>query len=186
MSDIRSKLGTIALIAKLVARAPAPPGRTAIMKYLYFLKVLRRVPLRYNFRLYTYGPFDSTVLDDLGYAEALGAVKSQLVAYPGGRGYQYGEGPQIDKVEEHAVAFLAEHEDDIDWVLREFGNRSASDLEMASTLVYVDRSIAEKRAKTTSAELASKVHDVKPHLPKDAIEREVRALKERGLLTAVN
>jgi hypothetical protein len=41
------------------------------MKCLYFLQTVRRVPLRYHFGLYTYGPFDSDVLIDL----SLGTVK---------------------------------------------------------------------------------------------------------------
>ena len=67
------------------------------MKCLFFLKVLKNVPLPYSFRLYTYGPFDSDVLDDLRYAEALGAVESTLVAYPGGRGYEYQRGRRSKK-----------------------------------------------------------------------------------------
>jgi uncharacterized protein len=185
MPDIQSKLATTALIAKLVAQANRP-GRTAIMKYLYFMKALRGVPLPYHFRLYTYGPFDGTVLNDLRYAEALGAVESELVPYRGGRGYEYQRGARIDEVEEHAADFLSRHEEDIAWVLRVFGNRSASDLEMASTLVYVDRSLADKGARSTLAALAKKVHDVKPHLSMAAIENEAGALAKRGLLKSVH
>jgi uncharacterized protein len=184
MPENHSKLDSIALIAHLVARAPTRPGRTSLMKCLFFLKVLKNLPLPYNFGLYTYGPFDSDVLDDLQYAEALGAVKGSLVAYPRGRGYEYLRGPKIKEVEKQSQEFLSRHKESIDWVLKEFGKRSAIDLEMASTLVYIDRAIAgnEKRAKTTIAELARKVHDVKPHLALETIEREARALKEKGFL----
>jgi hypothetical protein len=67
----------------------------------------------------------------------------------------------------------------------EFGNRNAIDLEMASTLVYIDRTEANKRSKLELSELAKKVHDVKPHLTTEAIEKEGRRLKESGLLSAV-
>ena len=184
MPDIHSMLDRIALIADLVARAPATGlGRTAIMKCLFFLKVVKDVPLPYRFRLYTYGPFDSDVLDDLQYAQALGAVEGTLVAYPGGRGYVYRRGPKIDEVEGPAREFLSRHKDSIDWVLGEFGARTAIDLEMASTLVYVDRGmLREGKERTTLAELARKVHDVKPHLALDTIEQEARTLKQKGLL----
>ena len=43
-------------------------GRTALMKFVYFLKELKGVPFDYRFTLHTYGPFDSRVLDDLSYA----------------------------------------------------------------------------------------------------------------------
>src|ERR1041384_2648386 len=65
-----------AVIAYLAEHSPAKwIGRTALMKYCYFLQVLRDVPLGYNFTLYSYGPFDSTVLSDLGNAEALGIIE---------------------------------------------------------------------------------------------------------------
>jgi uncharacterized protein len=184
MAERDRSFDRIALIARLVARAPARPGRTALMKCLFFLKVLRGVPLPYNFRLYTYGPFDSDVLDDLRYAESLGAVESALVAYPGGRGYEYHRGPKADRLESQASEFLERHAESIDWVLNEFGTRSAMDLEMASTIVYIDRTLAGKKATATIAELARKVHDVKPYLTQDTIEREARALNERRLLKA--
>jgi uncharacterized protein YwgA len=154
------------------------------MKCLFFLKVVKHVPLPYSFGLYTYGPFDSDVLDDLQYAEALGAVEGALVEYSRARGYEYQRGPKTEEVERQAQEFLTRHEESISWVLHEFGNRTAIDLEMASTLVYVDRAIKEKKARATIADLARKVHDVKPHLALDAIEREARTLKKKGLLEA--
>jgi uncharacterized protein YwgA len=178
-------LDRVALIAELVARAaPTKLGRTALMKCLFFLKVLRGVPLPYSFGLYTYGPFDSDVLDDLKYAEALGGVKSTLVEYSRVRGYEYKSGPKRKELEKQAHKFIARYQDSIDWVLKEFGKRSAIDLEMASTLVYIDRMANGSKAKPTIAELAKKVHAVKPHLSLDTIEREARSLKDKGILQA--
>jgi hypothetical protein len=182
----QTSLDSVALIAELVRRASNRPGRTAIMKFAYFLKTLREVPLRYRFGLYTYGPFDSDVLDDLRYAESLDAVESNFTQYPGGSVYEYNKGPKIDEVTNFAEAFIAQHGESIDWVLENFGNRSARDLEMASTLVYVDRATAGKGATQSIDELATKVRAIKPYLSIGAIEREAHDLKEKGLLTAVN
>lgn len=186
MLDIQGKLDKVGLIAALVSRAPKRPGRTALMKWLYFLKVLRKVPLPYAFGLYTYGPYDSDVLDDLRYAETLGAVESTLVAYPGGRGYEYLHRPRAEEIERHAGKFLAQHEDDIDWVLTHFGNRSAVDLEMCSTIVYVDRSLAAREMSIGFADLAKRVNAIKPHLALEPIEKEARALDQLGVLRAVS
>jgi hypothetical protein len=155
------------------------------MKWMYFLKTLRKVPLPYRFRLYIYGPFDSDVLDDLAYAEFFDAVESTLVAYPGGQRYEYLRGSKAGEIERRAEKFLAQHEDSIAWVLKEFGSRSAGDLEMSSTIVFADRSLAERGAQTTFAELARKVHAIKPRLTLDTIEAEARALDRHGLLTAL-
>jgi hypothetical protein len=185
MLDIQRTLDRIGLVTALVSKAPRPPGRTSIMKWIYFLRTLRRVPLPYRFRLYTYGPFDSDVIDDLDYARFLGAVESTLVAYPGGRGYEYLPGPKAGEMERRANTFLTQHEEDIDWVLEEFGNRSAGNLEMSSTIVYVDRSLAERGMRSTFAELTRRVHAIKPHLSLDLIGDEARTLGERSLLKAV-
>src|SRR6266852_325989 len=99
MAKTDNKLDRIALIAHLVARAPTRLGRTALMKCLFFLKAVEHVPLPYSFGLYTYGPFDSDVLDDLQYAEALRAVEGTLVEYPRARGYEYQRGPKIEEIE---------------------------------------------------------------------------------------
>ena len=69
----------LAVIAKLATLAPAGYlGRTALMKFCYLLQTVRQVPLGYRFTLYSYGPFDSDVLSDLGTA----------VQYLGGYGYR--------------------------------------------------------------------------------------------------
>jgi hypothetical protein len=181
MPDFHNKLAGVALIAHLVARAPTKLGRTAVMKCLFLLKVLKHVPMPYSFGLYTYGPFDSDVLDDLQYAESLGAVEGMLVEYTRARGYEYQRGPKLEEVEKQAQDFLAHHEKSIDWVLDEFGKRSAINLEMASTLVFIDR---VSKAGLTIADLARKVHEVKPHLAIGTIETEARNLQEKGLLQA--
>ncbi len=176
----------LAIMTELVKRAPSKLGRTGLMKCLFFLKVLGDVPLPYNFRLYTYGPFDSQVLEDLQYAESLEAIHSVVVSYPGGHGYQLEGGPRAIKLEERAAEFVAKYDSSIDWVLQEFGSRSALDLEMASTLIYVDRTFVERGSRTQIPDLVRKVHDVKPHLTNDAIEREARSLYQRGFLRAVD
>jgi hypothetical protein len=175
----------LAVMTELVRRSPAALGRTGLMKCLFFLKTVRNVPLPYSFRLYTYGPFDSHVLEDLQYAETLGAIKSTLVSYATGSGYQLEAGPNADKIEARASDFIRRHSDSIGWVLQEFGDRSASDLEMASTLIYIDRSFSDKDSKVSLRELARAVHDVKPHLRTDVIEREAEDLGRRGLLKTV-
>jgi hypothetical protein len=156
------------------------------MKLAYFLKTLKGVPLSYDFRLYTYGPFDSDVLDDLQYAEALGAVEAEVSAYSGGKWYQYRPGSRIDEIANCAKAFLSRHSESIDWVLGNFGSRSAQDLEMASTLIFVDRAALESGSRQEISELARKVRAVKPYLSTEAIEREARDIKGKGLLLAVN
>ena len=83
MTDLHdNRIGTI---ARLAEKAPPNFGRTALMKFCYFLQSLRGVPLSYRFTLYSYGPFDSDVLQQFnfwcrpsghGFSRAVNAVES--------------------------------------------------------------------------------------------------------------
>ena len=172
-----------ALITALIEKSAGSFGRTALMKCLYFLQELKGVPLGYHFSLYTYGPFDSDVLNDLKLAERMGAVESQLFQFSSGHGYEL-RPLDTKKLLSRAEELVSRYKDKIDWVAGEFGARSALDLEMASTLVYVDRSAAEDGASISLRDLVRRVHDVKPHLPTDAIELEAKKLKEKGMIVA--
>ena len=184
----------LATIGALAQRLGGGMGRTALMKLIYFLQVLKKLPLGYSFRLYTYGPFDAQVLEDLKVAEMKGLVQSAVFSYPGGYGYAISpryhaeSSPGVGLSAPEATRFrqegLAAYEEALDWVVREFGQRSALDLEMASTIVYVDRATAAKQAQLSPAEIARKVEEIKPRLEFSRIETEAESLKKRGLLIA--
>jgi uncharacterized protein len=180
----KAKWIRLAVICDLIRRSDHGIGRTAVMKFLYLLKEVRGVPLGYRFTLYTYGPFDSSVLDDLGYAESLGAVKSTLIHYPGGYGYEFVTGPEVESVRARAEDFLVEYEDDIVWVVQAFGTRTAADLEMISTIVYVDRGARRRGRRITLDELCNKTVEVKPHLDPGVVRREAERLRAEGYLVA--
>jgi len=155
------------------------------MKCLFFLQTLKGVPLPYNFRLYTYGPFDSQVLEDLQVAQSLRAVRSTLVQFPGGAGYELQSGQMAEEIKSRALADVEKYGDGIDWVLEKFGDKSAANLEIASTLVFVDRSFTAIGTKVGVSDLTRKVQHVKPHLTFEEIEAEARKLQRNGILTAV-
>jgi hypothetical protein len=183
MNNSDTLLQRVAVIADLLGKVPAGFGRTALMKCLFFLQILRGVPLRYHFRLYTYGPFDPNVLSDLSIAERLGAVRSELEGFEGGYRYELGPGADAQRLIERASDFLGSYEAHIEWVARTFGGRTARELENASTIVFVDRAAEQRGTLLPLDELVRRVHDVKPHLPPDLIESEARALTEQGLIS---
>lgn len=156
-----------------------------MMKSLYFLQTLRRVPLGYKFGLYTYGPFDSMVLDDLRHAQAVGAIKVLEVLYPTGMGYEMTPGDRADAVIEASADFVKRHSKDIENIVDLIGNRTAGELEMFSTIIYVDQDAAFGRRRLSKDELENTVVRIKPHLSMDAIRTAFLTLNERGLLQAV-
>jgi hypothetical protein len=143
------------------------------------------VPLGYHFTLYSYGPFDSAVLDDLAYAEVLEAVDEETVLYNNGYGYRISPGKNPGYVQEKATDFLQEHEQDIAWVVREFGNYSAADLELLSTMIFVDREAARKGEALGAPELVRRVLTIKPRFREEQALPLVDLLVSKGLLKAV-
>ena len=185
--SVWNRLGLIcSLVEKSVEKRKGKAGRTALMKFVYFMKELKGVPLDYRFTLHTYGPFDSKVLDDLSYAEALEAVEGTLVRFSGGYGYEYSLDSKGEELKNRARDFLSEHDEEIDSVVQEFGSKNAGELEMISTIIFVDRSAKERESSNSIDELSNKVVGVKPHLDLEVVREEAESLHEREYLLAVD
>lgn len=159
-------------------------GRTALMKYMYFLQTLRGVPLGYNFSMYSYGPFDSEVLADLSTAEAMNIVSATPISFVGGYGYQIQAAGNAESLKQEMRSFLSDHQEDIDWLFSEFGNLSSAELELASTIIYVDREFSEMHLYQQKAEIVGLVHAIKPHFSIEKIEASFDSLLHRKLLTS--
>src|SRR5258708_6571433 len=130
----------VAILTRIVEKAPgAQVGRTALMKFLYFITALRGLSLGYRFTLYSYGPFDSAVLEDADYAATLNAVRVRTEIYRSGYGYVIEPGAAASRTIGLDADFVAAHEVDIDWVLDQFGTLGSAELELASTVVFVDQ-----------------------------------------------
>ena len=176
----------LAVLAEIVTKAPAASvGRTALMKLCYFLQEVKGVPLGYRFTIYSYGPFDSSVLSDLGTAVNLEGITSRVVYNPVGYGYQLEPGPNIEALKAEGAGFLASHQASVDWAMAEFGQKSASDLELESTAVFVDREASSRREHLTFDSLADRVRGLKPHFQREYILARTQDLASRALLKSV-
>ncbi|MBY0523540.1 MAG: hypothetical protein K2R98_09070 [Gemmataceae bacterium] len=173
-----------ALLGQLVSQSPSKLGRTALMKLAYLLQTIKEVPLGYDFRMYTYGPFDSDVLNDLSMAESLGAVSAQMVHFPSGSGYGYefAPGPQSGVLKQRVGNVLADYQQEIDWALQEFGRHSAADLELITTIIYADRDASRQRKALTFQDLGRQVKGIKPHFSNEYIAGKIEELAGKGLL----
>jgi hypothetical protein len=173
----------LALLSVLAERAPAGHiGRTALMKYMYFLQTIRGVPLGYNFSMYSYGPFDSDVLADLSSGEMLNIVDVIPVEFSGGYGYRITPGPRASNARQNATQFLAQYGRDVDWLFSVFGKLNSAELELTSTIVYVDREFAERTQRGSVPEVAARVNEIKPHFSREQIQGFVDELLKRGVL----
>lgn len=176
-------------VAALVALASSVPGqtigRTAAVKYAYFLQELFGVELGYDFRLYTYGPYDEEVLSDLATARTLQVVTERTVTYSAGYGYEIKPGPQAEVIKKEAADWLGANRSAIDQVAAEFGTWSASELELGSTVLFVDREFNSQRESATPHDIASRVRKIKPHFTEAVILAKVNHFKNKGWLKSV-
>ena len=174
-----------AVIIELAVRLSDRLGRTGVMKCMYLLQTLAGLKLGYQFRLYTYGPYDGQVLDDLCVAEALGAVRSKAFDWQGGTGYVITAGPSSEAALTRARRYLDSASKAIDWVVNKFGSQPASELELASTVIFVDQAFHGSGEKISTAELARRVHDIKPHHGLDKIQSVIAELNGEGFLKSL-
>jgi len=180
-------LERIGVIAALVDKAPGQTlGRTAVMKLAYFLQVLKKVPLGYDFRLHTFGPFDPDVLDDLAYARIYGAVKERMIVQSEGYHYEIKPGKRSAHVQEESESWLDHHREAIDWVIQEFGSLTAPDLELCSTIIFADRENLKERKNVSLEELAKQVHGIKPRFRFPYVLKKSHDALDWGLLKAIS
>ena len=128
---------------------------------------------------------DGQVLEDLRTAEDAEAVTASTFQWQGGVGYEIRPGKRARELVDRASRDLEECADALDWVLREFGNRAASDLEVASTIVYMDRAVGQSGQRLTADDMVSRVREVKPHHEESKIQSVLADLRNRELLGAV-
>ncbi len=177
----------VAILARMVKNAPSQRlGRTQVMKLFYFLQELKGVPLGYDFRLFNYGPFDSEVLSDLSSACGLAAVVEETVLYPSGYGYAIKLGPQAERFTSEFESDLHELLPLVDYVIQEFGSFSASELELRSTILFVDREFAGASQVVSPEAITERVRQIKPHFDKPVINRRVTEMAGKRYLHALS
>jgi len=157
-----------------------------MMKLFYFLQELKGIQLGYDFRLYTYGPFESEVLSDLSAACGRGVITEDAVQY--GRGFGYVIAP-TKRGEEFSNNFQTEYPDMagmVDEVVREFGSFSAGELELRSTIFYVDREAIDSASTFLKQDIADRVHQIKPHFTVATILECIRDMVTNRQLQSIS
>lgn len=181
-SKINTPWHRYALIAELAQRLESTSrqfGKTSLQKMIYLLQELNEVPTNYQFSLYTHGPFTAQLLGDLDLVEALGAVKVQYVV-SGYGGYQISPGSEWKVIRDKDAQFLKENKDAIDRVVDEFGAFSAKDLELRSTIVYLDRDVKRSKKDLDRDNFIGLVKNVKPRFTEDAIAQALEELEKNN------
>lgn len=149
----------ISILAGIAQRHP-DIGKTAIMKCAYFLQELKKVPLDYNFEIYTYGPYSSEVMEELDYARQTGLLDVRFITYSSGM-----HGYQISSLQDITTPF----DKQIDEVVQVFGAKTAKELELLSTILFVQKNYYKNRWGRDKDLVCNSVKEIKPRFSEDEI-----------------
>jgi uncharacterized protein YwgA len=179
--------GRMGLISKIVTdshfnKTSSVLGKTAIMKYLYLLQKVYKIPLGYEYSIYTYGPYASEVMSDIDYAETKDIINIEEEDYKNGiRGYSITPSHQAADTIKREKKLIAKYEAPIQQMLSLFSEKNARELELSTTIVYVYSNFIENGWETE--EVPDDVKNIKPYFDIQTIKDEYERLKHIGVLT---
>lgn len=162
------------VILNLLLRNP-DMGKTAVMKAVFMLQQVKGIPLGYDFSIYTYGPYASDVMEDIDELVFEHFLSSKMYLYNNYVGYclRVTEGvKQADAPLETGEAQALED------VVGFVHGKTAKELELYSTIIYVDDLYQKNKWPGGKTQIAEKVHEIKPHFSMDTIQAAYGSLKE--------
>lgn len=161
----------LAVITEIAQKHPNI-GKTGMMKFLYLLQAVYKLPLGYDFEIYTYGPYCQSVMSDIEYAEFINYIRVSPITYSSGMsGYQINAKDEGNSVLENLSDTLAQYSTEIDDVIAKFGNKTAKELELYSTVVFTALSFRENDWEKSKNEICATVKKIKPHFSMDIISK---------------
>lgn len=155
-------------------------GKTALQKLIYLLQTIFKVPVGYQFSLYIYGPFCSDLMDDLDYVSCIGGVA--VTMDQGSTGYTISSSSNAELIKNKAQDFLDVYQSQINKLLDEFGSMRVRDLELRSTIIFVDRDALTSGREITRDDFIQEIKSIKPHFSYDEIKEAMEELESRGYI----
>ncbi len=158
-------------------------GKTALQKMVYLFQEIYKVDCDFRFDLYTYGPFTSQLLNDLDFTEHIGGVKVSRVNASYG-GYEIAPGEDVEYILKKAENFInnSDVNEKLAQLINDFGCFSAAELELRSTIVYVDRDLQRNGPRSDMKEIVRLVEGLKPKFHTDEIRHTVEELKNKQFI----
>lgn len=163
-------------VLSYIATTSSEYGKTAVMKFMFFLQHCFGLKLGYKFGIYTYGPFSQDVMADIDFAQYNGFIK---VIYERQHN-RYRLEPTEKSSEVLSLQNIQNLKPKIDAMLAHFGRKSVKDLELFSTIAYVH--ISSTQNQQNLGDLPSTVHSMKPHFSVDTIINAYDELQKMGVL----
>lgn len=155
-------------------------GKTALQKLIYLLQTIYQIPVGYHFSLYMYGPFCSDLMDDLDYVSCIGGVAVSMEE--GSVGYTISLSSNAELIKDKGRDFLTDYQPQIDELLETFGAMRVRDLELRSTIIFVDRDAVAGSREIGRDDFVQEIKSIKPHFSYDEINQAVDELESLGYI----
>ena len=177
------RCGLIADLVRRLNKVSPQVGKTVLVKMIFLLQQIFKIDCGYEFELHTYGPFASQILHDLDLVESLGGVKIHPAVSAGGyKNLSRGQEPWDCAKKLKLFLSKPKVKKGISKVVSEFGSYSARDLELASTIVYVENYMKRRHRSHSGDEVSQIVHGLKPKFTKKEILSQIRGLSSKGYI----
>ena len=121
--------------------------------------------------------FPLEVLSDLSIAFGRNIVKEETYHYSGGYGYRI---TPSDNAKTVSIDLDSSYADIVDRAINEFGTRTAAELELRSTIMYVDRDFHQSKKLVQESDIAAQVRDIKPHFTEARILEAINDMKSKN------
>lgn len=152
-------------------------GATHIQKSAYFAQDLTKVPFGYDFVIYKYGPFSSSLRDELSGMLAL--LVAELEVHDMFRSPKYRIGRRGRTLMEAFGECIEEYENQLRFVSDKIGHMKIKELEQVGTALFVTR---EMESEASAGARCDRLRHRKPHIArrdaKTAIEGVDRWIEE--------
>lgn len=155
-------------------------GKTAVMKIIYFLQQVTQMELGYDFDIYTYGPYSSTVTNHIDTLISNGFISSMMYDYNDYVGYKLSIS-ESGRLEMNELS--DQDQKNIKKILKFTEGKSAKDLELYSTIIFISVIyLKNKMLHCKENDIINKVHEIKPHFNKETIAKSYNELLERDYI----
>lgn len=164
MNDLQRSAIVATLVKECQARH-AFCGETMIQKSVFFLQELMKVPLRFDFQLYIYGPFSFELQRHVSSMMADDMIAVRPLEY----GSTFEPGEQVSYLERHSAATIAAYREAVDFVVKHLAGRGVKQLERVATALYFTVATND----LSMDERAAKICEVKPHITREEARKAV-------------
>ena len=174
-----SRCGLIVELTRRLQGVSPQFGKTVLQKMVFLLQEVYKADVGYSFRFYTYGPFACQLLGDLDIAEHVNAVRVKNVGDGSYGGYAIELGESADRIAGKAGDCWKDIQGQLDALVDVYGGKTAKELEMLTSVVYLNRELWVYDEWMSKTEAISKIRELKPKFTETEIRDGMSELAER-------